>query len=186
MWTMQFKAGVLNEEDLPWEVKWTLGRKKNWRIAALVGSVIENSSETIAMDTQTRRAFLLLQQFLFDAVHTNPVAKSEESKAEKRKKPVCIFYQPWGKTPNRIPRCLGEGRNPYGGVRLYLRNERQVCHSSLHRAVCPKSWQESANNRMRSSAQEERRNGQDVKRTIYFRIKKCAMTLRMWSVLRQC
>ncbi len=63
-------------------MKWTLGRKKNQRIAALVGSVIENSSETIAMDTQTRRAFLLLQQFLFDAVYTNPVAKSEESKAE--------------------------------------------------------------------------------------------------------
>lgn len=57
------RAGVLNEEDLPWEVKWSLGRKKNQRIAALVSSVIENSKETIAMDSGTSGLFCSCSSF---------------------------------------------------------------------------------------------------------------------------
>lgn len=108
------------------------GQQKNQRIAALVSSVIENSKETIAMDSGTQRAFLQLQQFLFEAVYTNPVAKSEETKAENVVKACMHILLTTGKTPNRVSECMGAGRNPHGGVRLYFRYERPVCHSSLH------------------------------------------------------
>ncbi len=154
------QKGVLNEEDLPWEVKWTLGRKKNWRIAALVGSVIENSSETIAMDTQTRESFLLLQQFLFDAVYTNQWRKVRSPRRKNGKKPVCIFYQPWGKLPTEY-RAVWEKEGIHTAVCDYISgmSDRFAIHLYTELFV-PKSWQESANNRMRSSALEERRNGQ--------------------------
>lgn len=76
------RAGVLSEEDLPWQVKCQLGRSKSQRISTLVNAVIFGSGETIAMDEETNRAFLQLQDFLFEAVYTNPVAKGEEHKAE--------------------------------------------------------------------------------------------------------
>ena len=73
------RAGVLSEEDLPWDVKMILGRTKNQRIATLVGSLIQKSGETIRMDEEIFRVFRLLQDFMFEAVYTNPVAKGEES-----------------------------------------------------------------------------------------------------------
>ena len=136
------RAGVLNEEDLPWEVKWTLGRKKNQRIAALVGSVIENSSETIAMDTQTRRAFLLLQQFLFDAVYTNPVAKSEESKAENVVKSLYAYFISHGEKLPTEYRAVWEKEGIHTAVCDYISgmSDRFAIHLYTELFV-PKSWQ---------------------------------------------
>ena len=136
------RAGVLNEEDLPWEVKRTLGRKKNQRIAALVGSVIENSSETIAMDTQTRRAFLLLQQFLFDAVYTNPVAKSEESKAENVVKSLYAYFISHGEKLPTEYRAVWEKEGIHTAVCDYISgmSDRFAIHLYTELFV-PKSWQ---------------------------------------------
>lgn len=136
------RAGVLNEEDLPWEVKWTLGRKKNQRIASLVGSVIENSGETIAMDPQTQKAFLQLQQFLFEAVYTNPVAKSEEGKAENVVKSLYAYFIGHGEKLPTEYRTVLEEEGIHTAVCDYISgmSDRFAIHLYTELFV-PKSWQ---------------------------------------------
>jgi len=75
------RAGVLSEQDLPFDAKLVLGRTKSQRIATLITSIVENSSGKIQMDSETFKAYNNLRSFMFDAVYTNPVAKGEEYKA---------------------------------------------------------------------------------------------------------
>lgn len=74
-------AGVLSENDIPYDVHYVLGRTKSQRITSLIRSVVENSRETIRMGEPERTAFDKLHDFMFDSVYTNPVAKGEEGKA---------------------------------------------------------------------------------------------------------
>ena len=136
------RAGVLNEEDLPWEVKRSLGRKKNQRIAALVSSVIENSKETIAMDSGIQRAFLQLQQFLFEAVYTNPVAKSEETKAENVVKSLYAYFIDHGEKLPTEYRSVWEREGIHTAVCDYISgmSDRFAIHLYTELFV-PKSWQ---------------------------------------------
>lgn len=76
------RAGLLKEEDLPPEIRKVLGKSKSERINTLVLSAIENSTDTIQMDSDIDSAFKALEQFMFAEVYTNPVAKGEEGKAE--------------------------------------------------------------------------------------------------------
>ncbi len=74
-------AGVMCEDDIPKALRDTLGHSKSERINTLVMSVIENSGDDIRMDDGTFAAFNELHEFMFSKVYTNPVCKSEESKA---------------------------------------------------------------------------------------------------------
>ena len=44
-------------------------------------SAINNTKDTICLDRDIQGAFDTLHEFMFDRVYTNPVCKSEESKA---------------------------------------------------------------------------------------------------------
>ena len=48
----------------------------------MITSVIENSDGDIKMAPEVAGASKLLEEFMFSAVYTNPVAKSQEHKAE--------------------------------------------------------------------------------------------------------
>ncbi|MGI6279178.1 MAG: deoxyguanosinetriphosphate triphosphohydrolase [Acutalibacteraceae bacterium] len=74
------RAGVIKESCLPKEITDNLGNSKSERINTLVTSVVENSVDDIVMDEITYKYYEMLHDFLFDAVYTNPVAKSEERK----------------------------------------------------------------------------------------------------------
>lgn len=75
------RAGVMKETDIPEEILKVLGRSKSDRINTLVISVIENSGRDITLDMDTEISFENLHSFMFANVYTNPVCKSEESKA---------------------------------------------------------------------------------------------------------
>ena len=74
------RAGVISSEEIPKEITDYLGKTKSQRINSLVCSLVENSNDDIAMDSETEKYYNLLHSFLFDAVYKNPVAKSEETK----------------------------------------------------------------------------------------------------------
>lgn len=78
------RAGVLGENDIPWDVQYTLGRTHSERINTLITDIVENSAENaeIKMTADVEKAFDALYDFMFESVYTNPVAKSEESKAQ--------------------------------------------------------------------------------------------------------
>ena len=79
------RAGVIREEELPAAVHEILGKSKSARINTLVNSCVEasgpDSCTLISLTPAIGAAFSLLHSFMFEQVYTNPVCKSEESKA---------------------------------------------------------------------------------------------------------
>lgn len=94
------RAGVMKESDIPEEILKVLGRSKSDRINALVISVIENSGRDITLDMDTEIAFEKLHSFMFAHVYTNPVCKSEESKAMDM---IKRLYEYFTENPQSLP-----------------------------------------------------------------------------------
>ncbi|MFT9056925.1 MAG: deoxyguanosinetriphosphate triphosphohydrolase [Ethanoligenens sp.] len=77
------RGGVLKDDEIPWETRYVLGRSHSQRINTLVTDTVENSTGGhIAMSPKVEQAFLALRRFMFAQVYTNPIAKSEEGRAE--------------------------------------------------------------------------------------------------------
>lgn len=94
------RAGVMKETDIPEEILKVLGRSKSDRINTLVISVIENSGRDITLDMDTEIAFEQLHSFMFANVYTNPICKSEESKAMDM---IKRLYEYFTKNPETLP-----------------------------------------------------------------------------------
>lgn len=94
------RAGVLSEDAVPPEVKAVLGEGATQRLSTMVSSVIENSKDDICMDSDVEDAARLLEDFMFEAVYTNPVAKSQEKKAEGV---VISLYEFFLENPGAMP-----------------------------------------------------------------------------------
>ena len=86
------RAGVLTEAAIPAEVKEILGVGATPRLTKMITSVIENSKEDICMAPDVAAASKLLKEFMFENVYTNPVAKSQEHKAEALVKALYEFF----------------------------------------------------------------------------------------------
>ena len=78
------RAGILSEEALPKECTDILGHSTRDRINSLIHATVMESmdKEIITMPEDYKTAFDKLRKFMFDDLYTNPVAKSEEKKAE--------------------------------------------------------------------------------------------------------
>lgn len=75
------RANVMAEEDIPLDLRLSLGMSKSERINNMVFNVINNSEDKIAMSEDYWQMFNELHDFMFLAVYKNPVCKSEEVKA---------------------------------------------------------------------------------------------------------
>ena len=76
-------AGVISEDDIPLDIRQTLGFSKSQRIDTLVKSVVANTEKSdVKMDDTVGFAYEKLHNFLFDAVYRNTVVKSEEIKVD--------------------------------------------------------------------------------------------------------
>ena len=76
------RAGDLREDDIPKPLRDMLGNRISQRIDTLVRAVVQGSGEEIQMASPQAEAFEELHQFMYEHVYFNPVAKSEEGKAE--------------------------------------------------------------------------------------------------------
>ncbi|MCL2033456.1 MAG: deoxyguanosinetriphosphate triphosphohydrolase [Oscillospiraceae bacterium] len=94
------RAGVLCDDDLPFEIRHELGRTKSERISAFITSLVENSQDNVKMDRHHQNLFDKLKAFMFAEVYTNPVAKREEGRA---KGVVEQLYNYFTKNPDKLP-----------------------------------------------------------------------------------
>lgn len=78
------RAGILTEMDVPERVRDVLGSTPGDRLDCLIHDIITNSSGKgdICMSERVRTAMEGIRSFMFENVYTNPIAKSEETKAE--------------------------------------------------------------------------------------------------------
>ena len=96
------RAGILSVEDIPVELRYTLGEKHSERINTMVMSIIKASYDrpTIAMEEHIQKAADELRSFLFERVYRNPIAKGEESKAQDMLMHLFDYYV---KNPDKLP-----------------------------------------------------------------------------------
>lgn len=111
------RAGVIAETDLPWEAVYILGRGKSARLTTVIRSIAENSEEDVGLDPTVWQAQLALEQFLFENVYTNPIAKGQEAKAEAMLKRLYEYYCA---DPKQLPEF-------YQGLLQAAPVERTVC-----------------------------------------------------------
>ncbi|MEG2429903.1 MAG: deoxyguanosinetriphosphate triphosphohydrolase, partial [Oscillospiraceae bacterium] len=109
------RAGVLNQNDLPYDSIYVLGRTKSERITTCILSIVNNSTDDIVMDESVLKAHLGLKAFMFENVYTSPVAKSEEIKAQGI---VENLYHYYNKNPQKLPDFYGELIKKFGVERV--------------------------------------------------------------------
>ncbi len=135
------RAGVLQEGAIPFDCAYVLGRNKSQRITTLVRSIIEHSTDDVRMGEEVAAAFAKLRAFMFETVYTDPIAKSEEGKADYI---ITHLYEHFLKNPHK----MGE---LYEQIAGHLGIERAVCDyiSGMSDRFCvhmfneifvPKSW----------------------------------------------
>jgi dGTPase len=94
------RAGVLREDQLPYDCIYVLGRDKSARITTIIRSLIAHSGKEIRMADEVYEAHRKLQRFMFEEVYTNPVAKSEEGRAEGM---IQTIYRYFREHPDKLP-----------------------------------------------------------------------------------
>lgn len=94
------QAGVMAEEDIPLDIRMSLGMSKSERINNMVLNVINNSDDKILMDDDFWQLFNELHEFMFVAVYKNPVCKSEEVKAVQM---IEKLYEYYLRNPGKMP-----------------------------------------------------------------------------------
>ena len=96
------RAGILLEEDIPKELRDLLGETHSERINTMVNSIIRESTgkPKVAMEPEIGEAMNRLRDFLFERVYRNPVAKSEEVKAQEM---LIRLYYHYVEHPDQLP-----------------------------------------------------------------------------------
>lgn len=113
------RGGILYPMDLPLEATSVLGFTHSERIGTLVADIIQASrgQHEICQSPEVGRAMLLLKEFMFEHVYTNPLAKGEESKAQQM---LELLFNHYLKDPDRLPADFQE-------IRVEEGVERAIC-----------------------------------------------------------
>ncbi|MGN0351183.1 MAG: deoxyguanosinetriphosphate triphosphohydrolase [Roseburia sp.] len=88
------RAQILTEDDIPMELKKTLGFSTKQRLNTLIHNIIINSQgkDDIIMSREVEEAMVELRHFMFEHVYKNPVAKGEEVKAKAMIEQLFYYY----------------------------------------------------------------------------------------------
>ncbi|MCR5684927.1 MAG: deoxyguanosinetriphosphate triphosphohydrolase [Lachnospiraceae bacterium] len=88
------RGHILTESDIPEEYASVLGGTLSDRLNTIIHDIISVSSGTdkVEMSPRVAEAVKGLRKFMFQSVYTNPVAKSQEAKAESLIKQLFTYY----------------------------------------------------------------------------------------------
>ena len=89
------RAGIITEEQIPLEVRKTLGFSVHDRLNTMIHDIIITSmdKEDIGMSDEIFEAMIDLRKFLYASVYKNPVAKGEEVKAKRMMRQLFEYYE---------------------------------------------------------------------------------------------
>ena len=106
------RAQIMREEDIPIELRKTLGYDTRTRLNHLIHDIVIHSMEKddIIMSDETAEALKELRLFMFEHVYKNPVAKGEEVKAKVMLEQMYYFYMDHIELlPGKLLAMLDEG-----------------------------------------------------------------------------
>lgn len=97
------RAGILNIEDIPKEIRDILGDTHSGRIDTMIRSVVKSSEgkNEISMESDIWEATCELRSFLFKTVYVHPDAKGQEKKAEKM---LEVLFEYFCEKPALLPK----------------------------------------------------------------------------------
>ena len=116
---------ILTEDDIPKELRNTLGHSSRERLDNLIHDVImsslhnidvmdkecRNDLEPIAMSAEMEQAMYDLRKFMFSNVYQNPVAKAEEIKAQRMLSQLFEYYiEHMDQLPMKYVRMIEQGK----------------------------------------------------------------------------
>ena len=139
------RAQIMSEEDIPLEIRKTLGFSTKQRLNTLVHSMISNSRDRddILMAPEVHEAMIELRSFMYSNVYKNPVAKSEEVKAKAMIEQLYYFYMEHPKfLPDKYQRMMDAGESQERVVCDYISGMTdQYCVEKFSEYFVPKAWQ---------------------------------------------
>jgi dGTPase len=96
------RAGILDNSDIPRELRECLGYLHKERINTVVCDIVANTRKTgeLMMSGEIHRAHHALRDFMFNHVYRHPVAKGEEKKARAMLQRLFEYYM---KHPEALP-----------------------------------------------------------------------------------
>ena len=139
------RAQILCEEDIPLELRKTLGFTTRERLDHLIHDIISNSmgKDDIIMSDETSQALRDLRLFMFEHVYKNPVAKGEEVKAKVMLEQMFYFYMEHiGQLPDKLLKMLDEGEDKGRIVCDYISGMTdQYAITKFKENFMPEAWQ---------------------------------------------
>ncbi len=98
-------GGVITIDDLPKKPLEVLGYTTSKRISSLISAIVTDKSRSIKMSPEIRECFDILHTYMYEAVYSSSVAKSEEGKAMDI---IKYLYSYFLSNPDRLPRMYIE------------------------------------------------------------------------------
>ena len=139
------RAQLLCEEDIPVELRRTLGGSTKSRLNHLIHDIIIHSrnQNDIRMSEETAEALRDLRIFMFQNVYKNPVAKSEEVKAKAMLEQLFYFYMDHiEEIPLKLLHMLDEGEDKGRVVCDYISGMTdQYAITKFSEHFVPVAWQ---------------------------------------------
>ena len=148
---------ILTEDDIPKELRNTLGHTTRERLDNLIHDVImsslhnidimdkecRNDLEPIAMSAEMEQAMYDLRKFMFENVYKNPVAKGEEVKAKAMIEQLFYFYKEHlDQLPAKYLRMMDEGESAERVVADYIAGMTdQYAITKFSEYFLPQAWQ---------------------------------------------
>ncbi len=106
------RAGVLSADDIPKNLTEYFGETHSSRLESMISDIILHSTESVIRQSeQSQKLFDEFRDFMFEHVYLNPVAKSEEGKAEQV---IIRLYEAFDKDPSVMPDNQDENIEKYG------------------------------------------------------------------------
>lgn len=139
------RAQLLSEDDIPHELRKELGYDTKTRLDHMIHDIIINSmgQDDIRMSPETDQAFWELRKFMFTNLYTNPIAKSEEVKAEAMLEELYFHYMDEPEhLPEKMIRSIEEGEEKSRVVCDYISGMTdQYAIDKFHEYFVPVAWQ---------------------------------------------
>ncbi len=139
------RAGILTEMDVPAQIREVLGSTPGGRLDCFIHDIVTNSMDRndIVMSEPVAQAMKDLRSFMFERVYTNPLAKSEEKKAEVLMETLYShFLKNLDDMPDEFLELISEGEKKEQVVCDFVGAMSDRYAISLYESIyIPKSWQ---------------------------------------------
>ncbi len=139
------RAQILTEDDIPMELKKTLGFTTKQRLNTLIHNIISNSmnQDDIYMSKEVEQAMMDLRRFMFENVYQNPIAKGEEVKAKAMVEQLFYYYKAHiTAMPEKFLQMLEEGEKEERVICDYIAGMTdQYAINKFSEYFLPQAWQ---------------------------------------------